>query len=72
MKKLLLVLIVVAMASFLLVGCLPGISDDGIDNDNDGIVDEKREGNGPGEYLAECAPQRRQDIRGKSCPDHHR
>jgi hypothetical protein len=29
----------------------PGISDDGIDNDNDGIVDEKREGNGPGQYL---------------------
>jgi hypothetical protein len=31
----------------------PGIADDNIDNDNDGIVDEKREGNGPGQYLDE-------------------
>ena len=38
MKKLLLVLVVVAMASFLLVGCLPGIVDDGDDDDDDGDV----------------------------------
>ena len=31
----------------------PSISDDGIDNDNDGIVDEKRESDGPGEYIDE-------------------
>lgn len=31
----------------------PGISDDGKDNDNDGIVDEKRESDGPGEYIDE-------------------
>jgi len=31
----------------------PGISDDGIDNDSDGIIDEKRGGNGPGEYIDE-------------------
>ena len=35
MKKLLLVLLVVVLASFLLVGCFPGISDDG-DGDGDG------------------------------------
>jgi len=34
MKKLLLVLMVVAMASFLLAGCLPGIVDDGDDGDD--------------------------------------
>ena len=39
MKKLLLVLVVVAMASFLFVGCLPGIVDDGDDDgDDDGVV----------------------------------
>ncbi|MCK4715390.1 MAG: hypothetical protein KAT54_01155, partial [Candidatus Marinimicrobia bacterium] len=31
----------------------PGISDDDKDNDNDGIVDEKRESDSPGEYLDE-------------------
>ena len=42
MKKLLLVLMVVAMASFLLVGCLPGI---GVDGDDDG------DGDGDGEVV---------------------
>lgn len=37
MKKLLLVLMVVAMASFLFVGCLPGVVDNG-DDDGDGDV----------------------------------
>jgi len=36
MKKLLLVLMVVAMASFLLVGCLPGTTPDNGDGDGDG------------------------------------
>ncbi|MFP4548620.1 MAG: hypothetical protein ACLFQM_10860 [Fidelibacterota bacterium] len=31
----------------------PGIADDNIDNDNDGITDEKRYSDGPGEYLDE-------------------
>lgn len=31
----------------------PGISDDFQDNDNDGIIDEKRSSDGPGEYLDE-------------------
>lgn len=31
----------------------PGISDDYVDNDNDGIVDEKRTSDGPGQYLDE-------------------
>ena len=40
MKKLLLVLMVVAMASFLLVGCLPVTPDDGDDGDDgDGVVE---------------------------------
>jgi hypothetical protein len=39
MKKLLLVLMVVAMASFLFVGCLPGIVDDG-DGNGDGDGDD--------------------------------
>jgi len=39
MKKLLLVLMVVAMASFLFAGCLPGVVDDGDgDGDGDGTV----------------------------------
>ena len=38
MKKLLLVLMVVAMASFLFVGCLPGVVDDGDDDVDDGVV----------------------------------
>ena len=31
----------------------PGINDDNIDNDMNGIIDEKRESTGPGEYLDE-------------------
>jgi hypothetical protein len=38
MKKLLLVLVVVAMASFLLVGCNPITPDDGDDDDGGGVV----------------------------------
>ena len=38
MKKLLLVLMVVAMASFLLVGCFPGVVDDGDDTNGDDDV----------------------------------
>jgi hypothetical protein len=29
----------------------PGIDDDGLDNDQDGLVDEKRDSDGPGEWL---------------------
>jgi len=39
MKKLLLVLVVVAMASFLLVGCLPATDTDGDDGDGGGVVE---------------------------------
>jgi hypothetical protein len=38
MKKLLLVLMVVAMASFLFVGCLPGVVDNGDDDNGDDVV----------------------------------
>lgn len=42
MKKLLLVLLVVTLASFLFVGCLPGVvaDDDDEDDENDVVVDE--------------------------------
>ena len=38
MKKLLLVLLVVALASFLLVGCLPGTTPDDDEDEDDGVV----------------------------------
>jgi len=40
MKKLLLVLLVVALASFLLVGCFPGTTPDDDEDEDDGVVDE--------------------------------